>query len=113
MVTTDARIRSHTGFYGISATAKLMGVDPTALRQYERHKLLVPVRTARGTRRYSNEDLVMIHRIGRWTALGVNLTGVAHILRLEAKNAALEAEAHAARAGWLDPIDIASSRYRF
>ena len=87
------------GVYAISVAAQIAHVDPQTLRLYERHALLTPERTAGGTRRYSDDDLAVLERIGRLVAAGVNLAGVARILRLEDENAALAAELRAHRQG--------------
>jgi len=80
------------GVYGISVTSELSGVPPQTLRLYERHGLLSPTRTEGGTRRYSEADLLRVQRITALTDAGINLAGVARILRLETDNDRLRAE---------------------
>lgn len=78
--------------YGISVAAELTGVNPQMLRAYEARGLLEPQRTEGGTRRYSGHDL---ERVGQITTLldeGLNLTGIAHVLALQAETARLRAE---------------------
>jgi MerR family transcriptional regulator, heat shock protein HspR len=78
--------------YGISVAAELTGVDPQMLRTYEAKGLLEPHRTEGGTRRYSGNDL---ERVGQITTLlneGLNLTGIAHVLALQAETKRLRAE---------------------
>ncbi|HET9655577.1 MAG TPA: MerR family transcriptional regulator [Kineosporiaceae bacterium] len=77
------------GVYAISVAAELVGMDPQSLRLYERRGLLEPGRTAGGTRRYSTQDLRRLERIGQLLAEGVNLAGIALVLRLEADVAQL------------------------
>jgi MerR family transcriptional regulator/heat shock protein HspR len=77
------------GVYGISVAAELAGVTPQTLRLYERHGLLEPERTEGGTRRYSQDDMMRLRRIGELVQAGVNLAGIARILELEAANAQL------------------------
>ncbi|WP_081830598.1 MerR family transcriptional regulator [Rhodococcus sp. UNC363MFTsu5.1] len=84
--------RSSLGVYGISVASELSSLDPQTLRLYERRGLLTPARTDGGTRRYSQDDLVVLQRIGELVEAGVNLTGIARILQLEADKAALETD---------------------
>ena len=62
-----------------------------ALRLYERKGLLEPTRTTGGTRRYSDTDIARLRRIGVLINDGINLTGIARVLGLEADNAGLRA----------------------
>jgi DNA-binding transcriptional MerR regulator len=91
-VTHDATPRSARGVYGISVTSELSGLDPQSLRLYERRGLLTPTRTDGGTRRYSEDDLTRLARITDLIAQGVNLAGIAHILKLEIRNTQLESD---------------------
>jgi len=75
--------------YGISVAADLVGMGPQTLRLYEERGLLEPERTAGGTRRYSQDDLDRLHRIGELLGDGLNLAGVAAVLVLERDNARL------------------------
>ncbi|HZE14740.1 MAG TPA: MerR family transcriptional regulator [Mycobacterium sp.] len=81
---------SDRGVYGISVIAELSGINEQSLRLYERHGLLTPARSAGGTRRYSADDLVRLQRIRELVDAGVNIAGIARILRLEDRNAALD-----------------------
>jgi MerR family transcriptional regulator, heat shock protein HspR len=80
------------GVYGISVAADLVGMAPQTLRLYEDRGLLDPARTAGGTRRYSQDDLDRLRRIGELLGAGLNLAGVAAVLGLESDNARLRAE---------------------
>ncbi|PTR30512.1 MerR-like DNA binding protein [Rhodococcus sp. OK519] len=73
-------------------TSELSGIGPQTLRLYESRGLIAPSRTAGGTRRYSEDDLHRLTRIGELVALGVNLTGIGLILTLEDERAELRAE---------------------
>jgi DNA-binding transcriptional MerR regulator len=81
-----------TGVYGITTAAQLAGMSVQALRLYERKGLLAPTRTTGGTRRYSDADIVRLRRIGELIGDGINLTGIARVLGLEADNADLHAD---------------------
>jgi MerR family transcriptional regulator/heat shock protein HspR len=80
------------GLYGISVAADLVGMGVQTLRLYESRGLLEPERTAGGTRRYSDNDLAVLRRIGVLVAEGLNLAGIVLVLRLEADNARLRQE---------------------
>lgn len=80
------------GVYGISVAAELVGMGVQNLRLYEARGLLEPDRTDGGTRRYSQDDLDRLTRIGQLLDAGLNLAGIGMVLQLEADNAALRAE---------------------
>ena len=78
--------------YGITVAAELAGMSVQALRLYERKGLLEPARTGGGSRRYSDADIARLRRIGVLIGDGINLTGIARVLGLEADNADLHAD---------------------
>ena len=80
------------GVYGISVAADLVGMAPQTLRLYEQRGLLEPARTEGGTRKYSQDDLDRLHRIGQLLSDGLNLAGIAAVLDLEKDNARLRAD---------------------
>jgi MerR family transcriptional regulator/heat shock protein HspR len=88
-VQDDDRAR---GVYGISVAAELVGMGVQNLRLYEARGLLEPARTEGGTRRYSDDDLARLRRIGELLGEGLNLAGIVLVLRLESDNARLRAE---------------------
>jgi MerR family transcriptional regulator/heat shock protein HspR len=79
------------GVYGISVAAELVGMGPQTLRLYEQRGLLEPERTEGGTRRYSENDLNRLRRIGELLDDGLNLAGIVMVLGLERDNARLQA----------------------
>jgi MerR family transcriptional regulator, heat shock protein HspR len=81
------------GVYGISVAAELVEMDQQSLRLYERRDLLHPKRTPGGTRRYSADDLHRLRRIRDLLAEGLNLAGVAMVLKLQDDNAKLRRRA--------------------
>ncbi|MFD1211339.1 MerR family transcriptional regulator [Arthrobacter sp. GCM10027362] len=89
--------RSSRGVYGISVAADLVGMAQPTLRLYERKGLVEPERTSGGTRRYSDDDLERLKRIGELVEAGVNLAGVGLVLRLEADNVRLRRDLARAR----------------
>jgi MerR family transcriptional regulator, heat shock protein HspR len=84
--------RSDHGVYSISVAAELTGIEPHTLRAYERAGLIAPARSGGGIRRYSDDDLIRLQRINALSAAGLNLTGIRHVLDLEAENTQLRAE---------------------
>jgi len=86
------------GVFAISVVAEMVSMPAQNLRVYERHGLLEPARTSGGTRRYSAEDVERLHRIRDLLAEGLNLAGIAHVIRLEAEVERLVAECHRMRA---------------
>lgn len=87
------------GVYGISVAADLVGTGVQNLRVYERRGLLDPTRTTGGTRLYSEEDIDRLRRVTSLLAAGLNLTGIAMVLDLEADNARLRNTVRALREG--------------
>jgi DNA-binding transcriptional MerR regulator len=83
------------GLYGITVAADLVGMGVQNLRLYEARGLLRPSRTAGGTRRYSDNDLVLLRRIRQLLDEGLNLAGIEKVLGLESRVRNLESEAQA------------------
>ncbi len=84
--------RSNQGVFAISVAAEMVSMEIQNLRVYERRGLLEPDRTSGGTRLYSPDDIDRLHRIRDLLAAGLNLAGIAHVIALEDRVAALEAE---------------------
>jgi len=74
------------GVYGISVAAELSGLGVQTLRLYESRGLVAPARTAGGTRRYSDDDLLRVQRVVELLAGGLNLAGISMVLDLEDEN---------------------------
>ncbi|MCY0903642.1 MerR family transcriptional regulator [Arthrobacter sp. H14-L1] len=89
VVIRDQRAR---GVYAISVAAELVGTGQQNLRLYERKGLVVPGRAEGGTRRYSENDLVVLRRIAELLAQGLNTSGIRLVLALETENQALKTE---------------------
>jgi DNA-binding transcriptional MerR regulator len=84
--------------FAISVVSEMVDVPAQNLRVYERRGLLEPHRTPGGTRRYSDADVVRLRRIRDLLAEGLNLAGVAQVLRLEDEVQRLRAECARLRA---------------
>jgi MerR family transcriptional regulator, heat shock protein HspR len=82
----DPRAARSRAVYAISVAAELTGAGVQNLRVYERHGLVEPSRTDGGTRRYSEEDLDRVRRVLDLLEAGLNLAGIALVLRLQDDN---------------------------
>jgi len=68
----------------ISVAARLAGMHPQTLRQYDRLGLVQPGRAGGGGRRYSQRDIALLREVQRLSQEdGVNLAGVKRIIGLE------------------------------
>jgi MerR family transcriptional regulator, heat shock protein HspR len=68
----------------ISVAARLAGMHPQTLRQYDRLGLVSPGRTPGGGRRYSERDVIVLREIQRLSQDdGVSLEGIRRIIGLE------------------------------
>jgi MerR family transcriptional regulator/heat shock protein HspR len=84
------RHTEHEGVYSIGVISRLTGMHEQTIRQYERLGLILPKRSAGGTRSYSEHDLQRLQLINTLTRdMGVNLAGVELILRLRDREAQL------------------------
>lgn len=71
----------------------MIGVHPQTLRMYEQKGLLVPRKSIKNTRLYSQEDIELGQHIQQLTQeMGLNLAGVRKILELEKRVGKLELE---------------------
>jgi MerR family transcriptional regulator, heat shock protein HspR len=86
------------GVFAISVAAGMVSMQVQNLRVYERHGLVDPDRTPKGTRLYSPDDIERLHRIRDLLADGLNLAGIAQVLELEGQVAQLRAEVARLRA---------------
>ena len=98
--------------YVISVAAELAGVHPQTLRIYERKGLIVPNRTGGGSRRYSQADIELLHRIQELTNEGLNLAGVTKVLALEQRLERLESELRQARSETAAAVADTHRQYR-
>src|SRR5215468_11269515 len=68
----------------ISAAARMAGMHPQTLRQYDRMGLVQPGRAAGGGRRYSERDVALLREVQRLSQEeGVSLAGIKRIIELE------------------------------
>jgi MerR family transcriptional regulator, heat shock protein HspR len=80
------------GVFAISVAAEMVSMQIQNLRVYERRGLVDPDRTPGGTRLFSPDDIDRLHRIRELLAEGLNLAGIAEVLRLEDRVRRLESE---------------------
>jgi MerR family transcriptional regulator/heat shock protein HspR len=75
----------------ISVAARMAGMHPQTLRQYDRLGLVQPGRTPGGGRRYSVRDVALLREIQRLSQEeGVNLAGIKRIIELEQATSLLQ-----------------------
>jgi MerR family transcriptional regulator/heat shock protein HspR len=68
----------------ISVAARMAGMHPQTLRQYDRLGLVEPGRASGGGRRYSARDVALLREVQRLSQDdGVNLAGIKRIIELE------------------------------
>jgi len=100
------------GVYVISVAAELAGVHPQTLRIYERRGLLDPARTGGGSRRYSQRDIELLHRIHELTESGLNLAGVKRVMELEEEVVRLRAQVNQVVREAREAIEKTHRQYR-
>lgn len=84
---------SERGVFMISVAAELAEMHPQTLRMYEARGLIMPMRSPKNTRLYSQADVERLRRIQQMTSEeGLNLAGVETVLRLEASIEHMRAE---------------------
>ncbi|MFV1991515.1 MAG: heat shock protein transcriptional repressor HspR [Acidimicrobiales bacterium] len=103
---------SNRAVYVISVAAELAGLHAQTLRIYERKGLVDPARTPGGSRRYSDEDIVLLQRVAELTSEGLNLVGVKRVLALEARILRLEKEVQLAKHAVGEAVAATRREYR-
>ena len=77
----------------ISVAARMAGMHPQTLRQYDRMGLVQPGRAPGGGRRYSVRDVALLREVQRLSQdEGVNLAGIKRIIEVEQANYELTQE---------------------
>ena len=68
--------------FSIGEVARQTGVNPVTLRAWQRrYGLVVPQRTAKGHRLYTEQDVAQIRQILAWLELGVSIGQVPQLLQ--------------------------------
>ncbi len=87
----------------ISVAARMAGLHPQTLRQYDRMGLVQPGRATGGGRRYSVRDVALLREVQRLSQDdGVNLAGIKRIIELEQATYELQQELAEAQARLAD-----------
>ena len=79
-------------FYTVGQVASLLSVQPAFLRRLDTEELVCPRRSDGGQRRYSRNEIDLIHRVTQLTGDGFTLAGIKRLLVLEAEVELLRAE---------------------
>src|SRR5512142_1107863 len=83
-VTTGIETGSDAKVFIISVAARMAGMHPQTLRQYDRLGLVQPGRAGGGGRRYSQRDVELLREVQKLSQEeGVNLAGIKRIIGLE------------------------------
>src|SRR5213080_1292402 len=109
------------GVYMISVAAELAGMHPQTLRIYESRGLIMPKRSPKNTRLYSQEDVDRLRRIQELTTeLGMNLAGVEKVFELEGelermrrRMRSLEKQAEKLETAMADELDKVRRSFKF
>jgi MerR family transcriptional regulator/heat shock protein HspR len=89
----EGRIDEQRGVFMISVAAELAEMHPQTLRMYEARGLIMPKRSPKNTRLYSQADVERLQRIQQMTSReGLNLAGVESVLELERRVEQMRAE---------------------
>lgn len=72
--------------FPVGQAARLAGVHPQTLREYDRIGLIVPGRTPGGARRYSLRDVARLAQAQRLADQAISLAGIEQILTLMEEN---------------------------
>ncbi|HEX5822361.1 MAG TPA: MerR family transcriptional regulator [Solirubrobacterales bacterium] len=80
----ERKLDEDRGVFMISVAAELAEMHPQTLRMYEARGLIMPKRSPKNTRLYSQADVERLRRIQEMTNdEGLNLAGVETVLELE------------------------------
>lgn len=81
---SSVRMKRKSGYFSISAVAKMFSVHQQTIRLYEKEGLITPKRTEGNTRMFTEEDVNRLEEIIYLThQLGINLAGVQMVLKLQ------------------------------
>lgn len=105
------RIDDRAPVFVISVAAKLSGMHPQTLRQYDRIGLVSPRRTASRGRRYSARDIAQLREVQRLSQEeGINLAGIKRILALQDEVSALNEQLETVKAALQEMVARPGSR---
>lgn len=81
----------YAALYTIGQVADMLDVQLSFLRRLDDQRVVVPVRSAGGQRRYCRRDIDQVAEVVELIDEGVTLAGVRHVLALRHRVAYLEA----------------------
>lgn len=95
--------------FSIGEVARQTGVNPVTLRAWQRrYGLVVPQRTAKGHRLYTEQDVAQIRQILAWLELGVSIGQVPQLLQQPQAETPAATAAHGAHwESWIARLDEA------
>lgn len=106
-------MKRRKGFYSISVVAKMFSVHQQTIRMYEKEGLICPKRTEGNTRLFSEEDVDRLDQIINLThKMGVNLSGVQMILKLQKKIKHMQQDMNNLFEQLHGQLDIESDKYK-
>lgn len=76
----EAKLNRDTQYRSAAETAALLGVTTKALRVYERHGLVTPVRSGAGYRAYGPTQMRRLHQVLALKSLGLSLARIGNCL---------------------------------
>jgi MerR family transcriptional regulator, thiopeptide resistance regulator len=76
----EVTLNRDTQYRGAAETAALLGVTTKALRVYERHGLVTPVRSGAGYRAYGPTQMRRLHQVLALKSLGLSLARISNCL---------------------------------
>jgi MerR family transcriptional regulator, thiopeptide resistance regulator len=76
----EAKLNRDTQYRSAAETAALLGVTTKALRVYERHGLVTPVRSGAGYRAYGPTQMRRLHQVLALKSLGLSLAQIGNCL---------------------------------
>lgn len=68
------------GMVKIGEASRQLGISVQAIRLYEQEGLIISFKSQKGTRWYSQEDLIWMRRIRELIGEGLNFAGIRHLL---------------------------------
>ncbi len=89
---TPFSIESDKALYSIGQVADLLTVKQAFLRRLDSEKVIEPVRSEGGQRRYSHTQIELIQKVVSLTSEGFTLTGIRRLLELERQVLELKSE---------------------
>ncbi|MCO1333185.1 MerR family transcriptional regulator [Microbulbifer sp. OS29] len=107
MLNTEA---SEKNYFPIREVARRTGVHSVTLRAWERrYDLLSPLRTDKGHRLYSEEEILRVERILQCLARGVSIGQVRDLLARENSKSRVSGDAGVGKSSWQAMLDETSS----